>query len=71
MGAVDIADQLRENEPGKRRARSGGWHALFHYIFNMVLVNAYLLSSIESQARFRTLLYLQLLEISSSTQRRK
>src|ERR1700722_220036 len=71
MSGVDQADQLRENEPGTRRVRRGGWHALFLYIFNTVLVNLYLLSLIETQGKFRELLYLQLLEVGSSTRKRK
>jgi hypothetical protein len=71
MNSVDRADQLRENEPRTRWVRRGGWHALFLYIFNTVLVNSYLLSSTKSQSEFRTLLYLQLLEIGASTRKRK
>jgi hypothetical protein len=71
MNGVDIADQLREHESGHRRVCTGGWHALFYFIFNTVLVNSYLLSSVETQAEFRTLLYLQLLGKGASTRKRK
>jgi hypothetical protein len=44
MGYVDRADQLRATNPGLRRIRHGGWHALWNFIFNVTLVNSYLLS---------------------------
>jgi hypothetical protein len=44
MNAVDQADQLRSYNSGLRRIRKGGWHAIWHFIFNVVLVNCYLLS---------------------------
>jgi hypothetical protein len=40
-------------------------------MFNVVLCNSYLLSSIESQERFRVLLYQQLLQVGTSTWKRK
>jgi hypothetical protein len=45
MGQVDLADQYRAGNPGLRRIRRGGWHALWRFIYNTVLVNSYLLSS--------------------------
>ena len=45
MGQVDLADQYRAGNPGLRRIRRGGWHALWKFIYNTVLVNSYLLSS--------------------------
>jgi hypothetical protein len=45
MGQVDLADQYRAGNPGLCRIRCGGWHALFRFLFNTVLVNSYLLSS--------------------------
>jgi len=44
MGYVDQADQLRASNPGLRRIRRGGWHALWNFIFNVTLVNSFLLS---------------------------
>jgi hypothetical protein len=68
---VDRADQLRANNPGTRQVRRGGWHALWLFMFNVVLCNSYLLSSIESQDKFRTLLYKRLFQVGSSTRKRK
>jgi hypothetical protein len=48
MGAFDLVDQLRASNPGVRRIRRGGWHALWLFIFNVVLCNSYLLSSIKT-----------------------
>jgi len=45
IGQVNLADQYRAGNPGLRRIRRGGWHALFRFLFNTVLVNSYLLSS--------------------------
>ena len=45
MGQVDLADQYRAGNPGLHRIRRRGWHALFRFLFNTVLVNSYLLSS--------------------------
>ncbi len=70
MGHVDQADQLRSYNPGLRRIRRGGWHALWNFIFNMVLVNSYLLSSYKSQAEFRNALILALFERGSKSRRR-
>jgi len=44
MGYVDQADQRRASNPGLRRIRRGGWHALWNFIFNVTLVNSFLLS---------------------------
>jgi hypothetical protein len=58
MGQVDQADQLRATNAGFRPIRRGGWHALWHFIFNVTLVNSYLLSGFKDQYKFRTeLLY--------------
>jgi hypothetical protein len=70
MGQVDQADQLRSYNPGLRRIRRGGWHALWNFIFNVVLVNCYRLSSFKSQAEFRNTLLLALFEKGSKSQRR-
>jgi len=40
MGQVDLADQYRAGNPGRRRIRQGGWHALWKFIYNTVLVNS-------------------------------
>jgi hypothetical protein len=45
MGQVDLANQYRAGNPGQRRIRRRGWHALWKFIYNTVLVNSYLLSS--------------------------
>ena len=45
MGAVDVADQLRSYNPGLRRIRRGGWHALLNFMLSVVLVNSFILSS--------------------------
>jgi hypothetical protein len=45
MGQVDLADQYRAGNPGLRRIQRGGWHALWKFIYNTVLVDSYLLSS--------------------------
>jgi hypothetical protein len=66
MNAVDQADQLRSSNAGLRRIRKGGWHAIWHFLFNVVLVNSYLLSTYStvpetskftSQKEFRIALY--------------
>jgi len=33
MNAVDIADQRRARNPGNRPIRTGGWHALWNFLF--------------------------------------
>jgi hypothetical protein len=74
MGQVDLADQYRAGNPGRRRIRRGGWHALWKFIYNTVLVNSYLLSSWvgirekgsgldKSQSQFRSKLICQLFEL--------
>jgi hypothetical protein len=45
MGQVDRGDQYRAGNPGLRRIRRGGWHALWRFLYNTVLCNSYLLSS--------------------------
>jgi hypothetical protein len=52
MGYVDQADQLRATNPGLRRIRSGGWHALWNFIFNVTLVNSFLLSDYKEVSLF-------------------
>jgi hypothetical protein len=52
IGMVDRADQLRANNPSTRRVRRGGWHALWLFMFNVVLCNSYLLSTVKSQDEF-------------------
>jgi hypothetical protein len=71
MGQVDLADQYRSGNPGLRRIRRGGWHALFRFLFNTALVNSYLLSSYADgkggrgvgQKAFRKKLISQLFEL--------
>jgi hypothetical protein len=53
MGQVDQADQLRATNPGLRRVVRGGWHALWNFIFNVTLVNSFLLSDYTKVRRFR------------------
>jgi hypothetical protein len=45
MRQVDLADQYRADNPGRRCIRQGGWYAIWTFIYNTVLVNCYLLSS--------------------------
>jgi hypothetical protein len=71
MGQVDLADQYRAGNLGLCRIRHGGWHALFRFLFNTVLVNSYLLSSYANgkggrgvgQKAFRKKLVSQLFEL--------
>ena len=44
MDAVDTGDQLQSYNHTGRAIRRGGWHALWNYLLNTVLVNYYLLS---------------------------
>jgi ribosomal protein L21 len=44
IGAVDVGDQLKSYNPGLRPQRRGGWHAIWHWMLNIVLVNCYLIS---------------------------
>jgi hypothetical protein len=44
MGYMDKADQLQTANPGLRRVKKGGWHALWNFIFNVTLVDSFLLS---------------------------
>jgi hypothetical protein len=83
MGQVDLADQYRANNPGRRRIRRGGWHAIWKFIYNTVLVNSYLLSSYvggrtkgsgheKGQREFREKLTSQLFELArAETQKQK
>jgi hypothetical protein len=64
MGYVDRADQLRATNPGLRRIRHGGWHALWNIIFNVTLVNSFLLSDYKEVRRFRVDLQKALLKRS-------
>jgi len=77
MGQVDLADQYRANNPGRRRIRRGGWHAIWKFIYNTALVNSYLLSSwvggrvsgsgtAKGQKEFREKLVAQLFELARS-----
>jgi hypothetical protein len=52
MGYVDQADQLRATNPGLRRVKRGGWHALWNFIFNVTLVNSFLLSDYKEVSVF-------------------
>jgi hypothetical protein len=45
MGQVDRGDQYQVGNPGLRRIRHSGWHALWRFLYNTVLCNSYLLSS--------------------------
>jgi hypothetical protein len=62
MGYVDEADQLRATNSGLRPIRKGGWHALWNFIFNITLVNSFLLSDYKEARRFRVDLQKALLE---------
>ncbi len=53
MGQVDQADQLRATNPGFRQIRRGGWQALWHFLFNVTLVNSFLLSQYKDPYKFR------------------
>jgi len=64
MGYVDQADQLRATNPGLRPIQKGGWHALWNFIFNVTLVNSFLLSKYKESRRFRVDLQKALLERS-------
>jgi hypothetical protein len=64
MGYVDQADQLRATNPGLRRIKRGGWHALWNFIFNVTLVNSFLLSDYKEVRRFRVDLQKALLKRS-------
>ena len=64
MSYVDQADQLRATNPGLRRIRHGGWHALWNFIFNVTLVNSFLLSDYKEVRQFRVDLQKALLKRS-------
>jgi hypothetical protein len=80
MNAVDRGDQLRSYNAGLRRIRKGGWHAIWHFLFNVVLVNSYLLSfyskvsitrKYTSQLDFRIELYTALIKESKKKVRKR
>jgi hypothetical protein len=52
MNGVDRADQLRSGNSQRRRIRRGGWHALWGFLFDVVLVNSFLLSGFKKQSDF-------------------
>jgi hypothetical protein len=41
MGQVDRGDQYRAGNPGLRRIRRGGWHALWRFLYNTVIFNTF------------------------------
>jgi hypothetical protein len=53
MNQVDVGDQLRSTNPGNRRNKRGGWHALWNFLFHVTIVNSYLLSGYELASKFR------------------
>jgi hypothetical protein len=59
MGYVDQADQLRATNPSLHRVKHGGWHALWNFIFNVMLVNSFLLSDYKEVSVFTTELKLE------------
>ena len=67
MNAVDRSDHLRANSNTTRRNYKG-WKSLFHWLLNVVLVNAFLLSKhqggFENQVDFRIALHNALIEHS-------
>jgi hypothetical protein len=68
MNSVDIADHLRVGNKGLRRIKRPGsaWWALWQWLFNMVLVNSFKLSSgFKSQFEFRDSLIDGLLQTGS------
>ena len=67
MRHVDRADQLRSYNPRLRRIRRGDWYALWNFIFNVIFINSYLLSSYKSQAQFRNALILALFNKDGDT----
>jgi hypothetical protein len=71
MNHVDIADQLRSTNPGNRRIRRGGWHALWNFLFYVTIVNCHALSDYKSASRFRVDLQASLLERSQVLKKRK
>jgi len=70
MRQVNQTDQLCSYNPELCRIRRGDWHALWNFIFNVILVNCYWLSSFKSQAEFRNALLLALFEKESKSQKR-
>lgn len=67
MNSVDISDQLRVGMQCFRPIRKGGWRTLWHFLFNLTLVDSYLLSGFKSQFEFRNALLGQLLKKGTST----
>lgn len=71
IGGVDQADQLRNTNPGLWPITKGGWRVLWHFLFNVTLVNSYLLSGFKDQYKFRTeLLYTLFLKGTRQTWKR-
>lgn len=60
MGHVDQADQLRATNPGLRRIKRGGWHALWNFILSVALGNSFLLSDYKEVSLLNHSLELQL-----------
>jgi hypothetical protein len=52
MGYVDQADQRQATNPGLRRIKRGGWHTLWNFIFNVTLVDSFLLSDYKEVSLF-------------------
>jgi hypothetical protein len=78
MGAIDEGDQLRSYNTGARRCRRGGWQSVFTFLFDVVLVNTYLLSyhqdvpksdKFTDQLGFRKALYTTLFEAGKGAPR--
>ena len=44
MNPIDVGDQLKSYMAGLRPIRIGGWKAIWHWLFNTILMNAYKLS---------------------------
>jgi Transposase IS4 len=44
IGYIDQADQLWASNPSLRCIKHGSWHTLWNFIFNVTLVNSFLLS---------------------------
>jgi hypothetical protein len=52
IGYVDQADQLQATNPGLCYIKRGGWHTLWNFIFNVTLVNSFLLSDYKEVSLF-------------------
>ena len=70
MKQMNQADQLHSYNSELHRIRRDGWHALWNFIFNVILVNCYQLSSFKSQTEFQNALLLALFKKESKSQRR-